>query len=187
MEWNRITQTTAPAATPISLSELKQHLNITHDDEDAYLANLIGSATASIDGPQGIGLAMITQTYRASADSLPLFFTIPLCPVQAVTSIAYTDSNGDNQTVSDFRLDGDSRPAIVYLNEAISDAKAGSIKVTFEAGFGDNASDVPLDLRQALLMICAQYYDARESLIPYNMTALPVGIEAIIRRYAVPA
>ena len=189
MNWTRITRTIAPATRVLTLTEVKTHLNVTHDDEDIYLTSLIDTATAMVDGPAGIGLAMVHQSYRASADALDKTFSIPLTPVSAITSITYLDSEGESVTVepSTYRLDGDSKPARVFLDEAITDAKAGTVKVTFVAGFGDEAADVPQDLRHALLMVLTGLYEGRDGMAPASLSELPYGVRSIFARYGVPA
>lgn len=185
MQWNRITRTENPTTTVLKLTEVKAHLNITHDDEDSYLNGLIATATAMVDGPAGIGIALLTQTYRASADGLSTVFEIPLTPVQNVVSITYLDTAGDAQQVEDFRVDTDAKPARVYLKAPVTNALAGSVKVTFTSGFGDVPADVPQDLRHALLMLVTMLYDHRNGLAP-SIEELPFGVRSIFGRYGVP-
>jgi uncharacterized phiE125 gp8 family phage protein len=54
---------------------------------------------------------------------------------------------------------------------------AGAVTVRFTAGYGDNASDVPASIRQALLVKIGQDYEARQDVV-MGVTAntLPGGV-----------
>ena len=50
----RLVLVTQPAATPITLAEVKAQARVSHDDEDLLLQHYIDAATAWLDGPAGI-------------------------------------------------------------------------------------------------------------------------------------
>lgn len=55
-----------PGDAVVTLSEAKDHLRVLHDDEDALIASLIETATAYLDGLDGVlGRALGPQTWRA--------------------------------------------------------------------------------------------------------------------------
>ena len=64
MNWSRVKVTTPPAAYPISVSEVKSHLRVDHDDEDAEIEQSLKAAIRRIDGPNGIGYALVTHGFR---------------------------------------------------------------------------------------------------------------------------
>lgn len=56
---------TAPVSTPVDLADLKAHLRVDHDDDDATLAALMASAVAHLDGWTGVlGRAIMPQTWK---------------------------------------------------------------------------------------------------------------------------
>lgn len=217
-EWSRLTIVTPPTNDPVTLEEVKAQLRISWADEDTYLTSLIKAATATIDGPHGIGLALMPQTWRLSLDGFPFWYAqvggeesrlspgygggdiayplrqairIPLAPVSAVNSIKYTDDNGSTITVdtSKYVVDLDATPARLTppWGEAwpIAWWRAGGVKIEFVAGY----TAVPADLKAAILLMIAHWYNAREAVVVNDSRAVaievPFGVQSIIDRYRV--
>src|SRR5262252_7263299 len=134
-----LTIVTPPAVTPLSLDEVKAHLRVATNDQDALITTYLRAATDFIDGEWGfLGRALVTQTWRLTLDGFPTggggavsYFNpysywgwnfgstnmngqikIPLPPLQSVTQIEYDDPNGNVQTVNagDFFVDTQSEP-----------------------------------------------------------------------------
>lgn len=179
MHSNKVTQTVAPTSAILTPAEVKLHLNITHDDEDALIVRLIDAATAMIDGPTGIGRAMITQTYRLSLDHLPRLLSLPVNPVRSVTGIVI---NGHPLDAELYSLNVDIDPATVFSSFTACFTDPSAVKVTFVAGYGDDASDVPADLRQAALLIIGHLYENRSE-VGDTKAVLPMGAQTILNRY----
>ena len=190
MVWQQLTRTLAPATPALSLATAKDHLRVEHEGDDVLIARLVEAATAAIEGPNGIGVALVTQTWRLSLDGyLPLPLELPLGPVQAVTGISYTDADGDTQTLDPalYSLDTDNRPArIVQSFSAPLPAvrrQLATVKVTFTAGYG-TADAVPADLQSAMLLMVGHLYHHREA-VDRPLQELPLGYAAITERYRV--
>jgi uncharacterized phiE125 gp8 family phage protein len=183
MNYDRLKLVTAPSTTVVSVDEVKAQLNITHDDDDALITSLIAVATAHVEGPAGIGVALLTQTWRMSLDRLPCRFNLPLGPVQSVTGITYLDEAGAAQTLaaSLYSLDTDHTPAVVYIKPhttlPVTWAVPGAVKVTFVTGYGDDPADVPAGLRQAIIIFAAYLFENRES------GEVPSVVEALLDRH----
>lgn len=178
---------TAPASTPVSLAEVKDHLRIGWTDEDALLGGLVGAATAHLDGWSGtLGRAIITQTWSQSfdafADRIPLY----VGPVASVTSVIYTDPAGSDVTLagSAYRLLRDAGGDYVERVPgtewpAIGD-RADAVRVTYVAG----EASAPVAIKQAMLLLIGHWYRERDGagaaegwppavnalLAPYRMT-----------------
>ncbi len=159
-----------PALEPVSVAELRAHAAVDGDDQDAMLAALIGTARTVIERRRS--LAMITQVWAwsgpaaAGKASLPL----PLAPVRsgAAASVRYRTEAGDEIDLPPeaFRLvASDVLPRLVPAGAwpAMARAAPDALTVTFTAGFGEAASDVPLPLRQEVLMYATALYDRREA------------------------
>jgi uncharacterized phiE125 gp8 family phage protein len=185
MTWNRLTRVAAPENRLLTISELHDHLNVTFDDHDDYIEGLADVATAHIEGPEGIGLALLTQTWCLSIDRLPRSFSIPLGPVQSVDSITYRDEAGDEHTVDPVTLNVDIRRdgARVHCAAPVSNPLPGSVKVTFTTGFGDDSADVPADLRHAAKLLVGHFYENREATSTVELSTVPFGVECILNRY----
>lgn len=183
MNWTRITRIAPPEELLVTLEEAKRQLVIGHDDEDEFIESLIDAATAAIDGPNGIGIAMLNQSFRLSADRLDNTapHRIPLGPVRSITSATYLDQDGATVPIK-VRLDNSRSPARLYLDAPVFHAQEGSIAIDFIAGYGPRASDVPADLRHAVLCLINAMYEDRE-----GKNGLPMGVETVLRRYRVAA
>lgn len=187
MNWNRLALVTAPAAAPLVLATAKAHLGIDFEDQDGNLQAFIDGAVAEVDGPKGVGLALITQTWRLSLDAWPRAIAIPLRPVQTVDEITYVDPAGVTQTLAadQYAYDLDREPLTIYPAETACwpalKCAPGVVKVTFTAGFGDAASDVPADLVGALKLIVGHRFEHRGD--DAASDAIPAAAAAAIGRY----
>lgn len=69
---------TEPTADVVSLSDVKAHLRVTHNDEDDLIAALIAAATAYLDGWSGVlGRCIREQTWRVTLDE-PGDYVLPM-------------------------------------------------------------------------------------------------------------
>jgi uncharacterized phiE125 gp8 family phage protein len=178
MDFNRLVCSVEPSELPVTVDEVKAHLRIVSDDEDDYLTSLIQAATAMIDGPHGIGVVMMPQTYEMSLSKLWAGFTIPLYPVRTVELIQWEDTNGNVQSSTDFRYNKRTNPCYVY-HDIRANAREGSVVVTFTAGF----TNLPADLRHAVLMIVGHFYANAEATSEKKLETVPMAVETILARY----
>jgi uncharacterized phiE125 gp8 family phage protein len=190
MEFHRITRVTAPTDTIVTLEQAKAHLRVAHDDEDDLITLLIEAATAFIEGPHGLGIALMPQQWRLSLDGFPPCIRIPLNPVQTIDGITYRDTTGATVTLppASYAVDLDGVATVERAIGASWPSTAslkGSAKVTFTAGF----ETVPADLKAAALLIVGHLHENREAVAGTTGTAtpleVPMGVEAIFSRYRV--
>ena len=156
---------TPPADLPVTLAAAKEWLRVDGPYDDAVIGALIASATKLLDGSAGIlGRCLEPATYELVLDRFPdAEIRLPLGPVASVTSVAFTDPEGGEGTVSpsDFELDnaegfggwivphtGVSWPATM--------ATVNAVRVRFVAGTG-----TPEPVAQAILDMVAEKYDER--------------------------
>jgi uncharacterized phiE125 gp8 family phage protein len=167
----RVTRTSAPEKEPINLDEAKDHIRLDGDDDDAYLMALVVAAREMTE--LRTRRSLITQTWELSLDRFPDAneIWIPKPPLQSITSIQYEDETGTTQTFSpaSYYVDTVSTFGRVALEPGQSwpgtEARANAVTVTFVAGYGDDAHDLPQSLRQALLFVLAHWYENREPVI----------------------
>ena len=183
-------RTLAPAETPVSVGEAKDHLRVDAADEDALIARLIAAATAHFDGWAGVlGRALVTQTWAATYPRLASPLALPLAPVASVASVTYADATGATQTLAadQWRLIGRADVAVIEVAEGVTwpqtAERSDAVTVTFTAGYG-GASDVPEALRHAILMAVHDLYDHRgEAVIGGGVRRVPLGVEALAAPY----
>jgi len=179
--------TDPPVAEPLTLAEVKAHLRIDHTDEDAGLQALISVAREHLE--RETGLCLMTQSFRLILDDWPETGVIPIArgPVQTIDDIVYYDATGTAVHVSleGHVLDGRARPARLWLKTRPSPGRVlNGIEVTFSAGFGEAATDVPGPLKRALLVHIGHMHAFRGVLSPDQQPAgIPEGYERLISAY----
>lgn len=190
MFWTSLKRVSAPTSQILTLDEVKDHLNIGDDFEDDYLTSLIDVATAYIEGPQGIGIGLLTQSWRLSLDAFPRIISLPFSPVQSIDSVTYLDASGTVQTVdpASYVVDLDSDPVRIVAKTgwpALPLTGIGSVKVVFTVGFGDHPSDIPADIRHAAKVLIAHLHLNREAASEKAFVAVPFSAAAVMDRYRV--
>lgn len=69
---------TPPTALVITLAEAREHLRVSHDDEDLLIQSLIDAAVSWLDGWDGVlGRCIMPQTWRISPADLTAGFRLP--------------------------------------------------------------------------------------------------------------
>lgn len=182
-----------PAVPLLTTAEAKVHLRVDHDDDDGYIDALVAAATEYLDGAFGIlGRALVTQSWQMSLAAWPsaTSMVLPVPPVQAVTAVTYYDADNAEQTfgAANYRLVATEARALVELVDGASwpasYARSDAITVTFTAGYGDAADDVPEPIRQAARLLVAEWYDpAREAASEKELVAIPFGVRALTMNY----
>lgn len=190
MTWDRVSVQTAPTERALSLDDAKCHLRVDTDIDDALILRLIRGAEAVIDGPNGIGYALRSQTWRLSLDCFPAGGTIilPGAPIKSVTSVNYVDTAGTNQTVvpANYKLDVATSP--VRLAPAFglawpgSRAQNGAVWIDYVVGesLSDNIDAAVID---ALALLIGHRYENREATSVASLSDIPFGVESILGRF----
>jgi uncharacterized phiE125 gp8 family phage protein len=182
----KIVLQTAATAEPVSLSELRDHLQIAHHDQDAYLERLILTAT---DVAQKTTWSQFVQaTYDESFDAFAERLTLWKQPVISITQITYVDSAGDSQTLDTgiYELGKQDGLGIVRLKYQQSwpttRGHPDAVTVRYVAGYGA-ASAVPDPIKHAILVDCGRLYEHRESLPDEKAAWLTLLRPYTFRRY----
>jgi uncharacterized phiE125 gp8 family phage protein len=161
-----LTLITAPAETPVTLAEARQHLRVTATSEDALITNLIGAAVEHSE--TFTSRAIVTQTWELSLDAFRGGeIELPKPNLQSVTSVKYIDLDGASQTVpaADYQVDTISEPGRIKLVPAASwpsvNEQLNAVTIRFIAGYGLAAS-VPFQIKAAILLL-VQYHEQRDA------------------------
>lgn len=69
---------TPPSAPVVTLTDMKEHLRVLHDDEDLMIQSLTDAAVSWLDGWDGVlGRCVMPQTWRIDAADLVAGFRLP--------------------------------------------------------------------------------------------------------------
>lgn len=181
---------TPPAVEPVSLPEAKDHLRVSISDDDTLISGLIVGARRWCEGFRNE--SFITQTLELTLDEWPDdgVIELPRGPVQSVTSVEYTDEDGNTSTfaASNYVVSTASNPGRLALKRSASwpsDTlqELEAIKVTYPAGYGDSADDVPEEVKSAIKLLVGHLYENREHVIIGSgllVTDVPLGVESLL-------
>jgi len=186
-----LTLVTAAVTEPLSTGEFKDFARITDNTEDHLIDSWGLAAREKVE--DDTRRALITQTWDWILDEFPdssgAVLTVPLPPLQSVTSITYVDTNGNSQiwAAADYQVDTDSTqgrimPAYGQSWPSTRD-QMQAVTVRFVAGYGDNAVDVPERLLNAMKVLVATWYENREDVIigvAANKMPAPVAYSRLI-------
>jgi len=181
-------RTVAPTVDVITLEEAKTHCRVDGSDEDMLITALIEAATAHLDGYSGtLGRALITQTWRQDFDGFSDFMRLPVGNLQAVSSVTYYDADNATQTLatSVYTSFSDEIGPFITLKPdeewPTSYTRQDAVRVTWTAGYGTAASNVPGAIRAAMLLLIGHWYTNREAIVSDKTTAeLPMAVNTLL-------
>lgn len=177
-----IVLTSPPGVEPITPSEAKTQIRIDHADEDPYIESLI--TVARQEAERIAWRQYITATWKLLLDRFPkrdFPIYVPRPPLQSVSQIQYVDQNGATQTLdaAKYTVDADSEPGRITpaFGETwpLTRKQIHAVTVTFVAGYGAAASDVPEPPKHWMKLHIAHWYEHREMAEGRSMTILPLA------------
>ena len=152
---------------PVALPLLKQHLRISHNQQDVYLSSLISTAREQVEADTWRALVPITgrTVTRRSFPAADEALYLPKPPLRGITSVTYTAADGTTKTLTGFRFDlvhepGSIEPAWPLPWPFTLDGPA-SVTVVYDCGYA-TPDDVPSSLKHAILLIAAELYEHAE-------------------------
>lgn len=161
-------RTTDAATEPITSTELKAHLRIDHTDEDTMIASMITTARRMAE--EYCHRTFITSTWKAYMRDWPKGSEIrlPMGKTISIVGVDYAVSAAHDTEVSssDYYTGLETEIAILYPKDEwpeTDDEIPNGIEIEYTAGYGANASDVPQDIKNAILIIASDLYEHRES------------------------
>lgn len=147
---------TAAAVEPLALAEAREHIQVTHTDDDNYITALIKAARAVVEAYTG--RALISRTvdvdFDSNESSSPL--ELPLGKLQSITSFVYYDSAGTSTTVttSDYYIASTNPGRLVAQNAGWNVQRNWkALSIRYVAGYGTTAASIPDDIRHGLKII----------------------------------
>lgn len=188
---------TPPAETPISLAEAKDFMRVTTTDDDALITNLIVAATEC--GEKLSNRIFVTTGFRtfrngfgerrqfSSGGRLPVvlrrspFITSTLFKYKKDTSeITFVkDTDYFEEIVGDYSK---LRPEDLWPSD--NKQRVQSLTIEFDAGYGA-ATDVPQDIKTALLQHVTFLYENRGDCGCDQQSAIASGAMFIYQKYRI--
>jgi uncharacterized phiE125 gp8 family phage protein len=185
-----VEETSVPTEA-LPVEEFRDHLRLGSgfsDDtlQDSVLESFLRAAISAVEARTG--KVMFQQTFgwtlygwrHGAAQGLPV------APVSEVIDVTLEDAQGTVVSVasSAYRLVSDPHhPILKGVSGALPSIPSdGSTTVRFVAGYGAVWSDSPADMRQAVLLLAAHYYEFRHE-TSLSEGCMPFGVVSLLERY----
>lgn len=187
MTYRSLTRATQPVVEPVTLTEAKAHLRVDTDDDNAYIMALVAAArgwaeeylnrtlvftqwTMRLDGfpPNGMANIELPRPPMATADG------------KTTVSITYTTEGGSVVVfpANEFRVDRNATPGAIspLFDQAwpVHRVDENAIAITWWGGYGEDGRSVPAQIRHAILMLVAHWYDARSAVLTSGAVPMEV-------------
>lgn len=186
-----LTELSAPPAAAVPVRAFGEHLRLGTgfaDDgsQDAVLELYLRSAMAAIEAR--LGRALLARGYALTlnrwreASAQPL----PIGPVRSVEAVTVVDAEGMETAVEPEAwsvLRDSQRPRLLgrFGRSLPKIPRSGHVEIRFTAGFGTAWEEVPADLRQAVFLLAAHFYENRAD--GGAAGSLPFGVLVLIEAY----
>lgn len=192
-----LTRTSDPTAEPITTAEARAQCRLNHNAEDALLDSYIKAARVAAE--DYCERSFVTQEWKVTLSAFPDahrcrhgFPDASRCrrgrhdaidllrpPVQSVEQVQYIDANGAYQTIDllavMFFAEQEPSQLIPYPGTLWPKPTLecpGAVSVTYLAGYGDHASDVPEPIRQAIREMVQLKYDRAPTMLTESIKEL---------------
>lgn len=162
-------RTAEPAVEPITLAAALFHLKEEGDggEGDAYITDLIKTARRACE--ERTERTLISTSWRLTLDAFPSAIVLRQPPIIAVQSIEFIDADGVLQTLdpADYLVDNVSEPGYVVpaFEKAWPTTRSviNAVRVNYTAGYGTEPANVPMPLRQWMLLAIGDMFDHRNA------------------------
>lgn len=176
----RQTVTTPPDEEPVDVETVSGDLGLSADDDNDLISRLIVSSR--IYHEELAGIRVMDQTVRVDLDAFPVGeIKLEVYPLQQVTTVAYTDSDGNPQTVLATNYEVDLERSLLRPIETFSWPSTknvyNAVQITCQAGYA-TVDLVPENLLHSVRMLTGHYYACRGDQ-PEDV-AVPKAIEQAI-------
>jgi len=191
---------TQPETEPVTLEGAKSHCRVDIDDADSLISSWIKAAREWCE--EYTERAFITRSVKLVMDRFPSRYDrvaisrgdglirLPRPRLVAVTAFTYLGHGGASQTLSadDFQVDGISEPARLaplpgYVWPTARYGALNAVAVTYSAGYGASANDVPASIKAAILLIVGHLHETREATIEAALAEVPMGVKSLLYPY----
>lgn len=195
---------TQPAVEPVTLSEIKAHVRVEHEEEDALLQGYVQAARIYCETKTD--RCFIDTQLEMKLDTFPagIELSLPLPPFTSTPSrqaieVTYLNVQLQPLTVTEaepvivsspgtFIANRASTPAVLTPNVngywPVTGPIRSAVTVRWWAGYGLDGTSVPKPLRHAVMMLAGHWYLNREAVAPGSMTNVPYGVDELLSTFA---
>lgn len=188
-----VVTTVAATFQAVSRTDLADHLKLSEPEAEAdVLDAVLLAAEKYIENLTGRAVCARTMVYQREA--FPVGnrdILLPYPPLSSVTSIQYTDTQGNNQTLSSALYQVDTRHYIGRIRPEYGETWPSTrwgdydaVRVTFVTGYA-SASAVPEPIKQAIKLIAGDLWMNRENTAPVNLYTVPMSAKSLLAGYIV--
>jgi uncharacterized phiE125 gp8 family phage protein len=161
------------------LADVKAHLRVDHDDEDALISSLLAGACGAVS--EEIGRVLSAETWTLSFPQHSGDLVLPIRPVSAITAVAYYDRDDVEQSgdPDDFYLfPHPDRPVLRPKSDKkwpdVID-REDAISLTVSAGL----ASVPDEILAAIKLLIGHWYENRNAVDAEKMGETPIAYRHI--------
>ncbi len=199
-----LTETTQVLDTAIPVDGLRMHLSLgsgfAEDDlQDDLLSSFLRAALSAIEAQ--CDKILIEREFQLIATNWRDVCSLPIAPVSAISRLGILTPLSAGETaeaedevfdlgvlseldLADYQLVKDSQtPKLRALNAYLPTLPTnGGVYVALTAGMASSLDDLPADLKQAVLLLAAHYYENRTD-VGLSAGCMPFGVTSLIARY----
>lgn len=168
----------------ITVAQAKEHLRITHANDDTYIEAITLAASEYCEDYQN--KVYVAREVVDYLDSFPTEIRPVRSPLISVTTLKYYDTDNVLRTLvlgTDYEVDIYTEPGRIteYYNTSWPDtrSKVNAVVLTYQAGYVARAV-IPEEIKHAVKLMIGHLYENRESVTPLNMMELPTGLKTLL-------
>ena len=156
----------------MSIQEAKAQLSIAEGDDTHNSELLSFIAAAREEWERDTSTALIERTIQHRMPAFQQITKLTVLPVVSITSVKYMDTDGVEQTVSsaEYYLDIDEVRFFDTYTFPDTQTRSEAVRITYVAGYGDEATDCPELDRMAIKLSLANRFENRDMIVSANYT-----------------
>jgi len=178
---------TPPGVEPVTLDLFRKHARLP-PAEDAIAWHYLITARAWLE--DYTGLAFVNQTWATTFEAFPsgaAAILLPKAPLVSVTSVKSYSPTDVESTMDPLTYFVDATRRRILLHDGIAWPTGlriyNGIVVTYVAGYGTSGAAVPIELRHAISVLAAHWYEHREASTDLKLDEIPFGVRALVDRF----
>jgi len=189
-DYRSVIRTVPPTAEPVSLLEAKQQLHLDISEDDNYLQSLIAVSRSYAEHytQRAFCLSQFTAFYNSLPSVIPLPYPPANASKPAVLEARDSDWNWRPLEENEWYFDSFSEPAIATVIRTpswVSNIHPGQYgdpgcRITWWAGYSVDGENVPVMVKQAILLLTAHYYERRLAADALGGSEVPFGVQVLL-------
>lgn len=201
---SRVTVTSPSSRRVVALEDMKDHLRVASDAELGLLDSQIQAAQEWWE--RRTSRSLITQTFQMVRDHWPDEvpgedhdeMELPRAPLVGSTtvSITYVTEAGSTRTFASTAYLVDDGGDFDFPRVVLKDGEdwptedlqeASGIRVSWDAGYGDGRSSVPVGIQHGVKLTVGHWFENREAVTTEGRPReVPMAVESLIDSFAIP-